>query len=101
MLVNVLHEFLRVAIIRYRTVDRSLYKIGILIRFVDDAEIKPLIREAVHKHCEDRRIEYVIIDVLREVLHNQYFQRLDWDKHFKKHYKESILSNFSVEPNNE
>ena len=59
-----------------------------------------MIRKTISRHCDDRRVESVIVNVLREVLANQYFKKADGDKSFKKRYKELILANFKEELEN-
>ena len=64
-------------------------------------ELKPLIKETIRKHCSDKRVERVITDMLQETLQQQYLNRLDWDKHFNKRYKESILNHFGNDLGND
>ena len=60
-------------------------------------EIKPLIQDAVERHCDDSRLAEVIMDLLRETNQQQHHDRLDWRQYFRKRYRESILTRFGEE----
>ena len=66
--------------------------------------ITPLILDVVSRHCkDDKSLEKVIIDMLNETnqhLQHQYFDRNYWPKHFKKQYRNSILTRFKGELEN-
>ena len=57
---------------------------------MDDGEIKPLIMDAVSRHCDDVRTKRVVKDVLRESIQQQYLSRQDYQKYFNRRYKEII-----------
>lgn len=57
-------------------------------------EINPLIQDAVKRHCDDNRLEAVIMDLLNETNQQQHHDRLDWTKYFKDRYRRSILERF-------
>ena len=65
-----------------------------------DSEINLLIQNAVNQHCDDPRMAKVIMDLLHETNKQEYYNRLDWPKHFKKRYRESILNRFEAELKN-
>ena len=64
---------------------------------MDELEINPLIKDAVKRHCNDPRLVKVIMSILGETNQQQYLNRLDWAKYFKKRYREVILANFKEE----
>lgn len=68
-----------------------------IVTVMDDIELKPLIKDAVSRHCSDSRVECVILDVLHETLQQQYFNRDNWKKYFTQRYKQSILKHFEGE----
>ena len=61
---------------------------------MDDADIKPLIKKAVHEYSDDERVELVILDMLRETLQEQHQGGRDWKKRFDARFKDSILHHF-------
>lgn len=65
-------------------------------------DINPLILDAVKRHCnDDKCLEKVIIDMMNETnqhLQHHHYDSIEWPKHFKKRYRESILTRFKGEP---
>lgn len=59
---------------------------------MSSVDIHPLIRDTIHNHCDDERMETIIMNVLREVVAHQYLKTDD--KVFKKRYREIILDGF-------
>ena len=59
---------------------------------MSSVDIHPLIRDTIHNRCDDKRMETIIMNVLREVIARQYLKTDD--KVFKKRYREIILDGF-------
>ena len=59
---------------------------------MSSVDIHPLIRDTIHNHCDDGRMETVIMNVLREIIERQYLKTDD--RTFKKRYREIILDGF-------
>ena len=68
---------------------------------MDNVDLKPLIKKAIHAHSDDERVELVIRDVLQEVLQEQYHSGRDWKKRFDTRFKDSILYHFRENIDNE
>lgn len=60
-------------------------------------DISPLILGAISKHCEDGRVENVIVNLLKEMMENDYSKKINGSKLFKGRYKAIILDNFKEE----
>lgn len=64
---------------------------------MSEDDINPLVMEAIRKHCDDLRIEKIIIEILREADLQMDIERPDYGKYFKKRYGEFIRANYGDE----
>ena len=68
---------------------------------MNDININPLIKEAVHMHSGDERIERVILDMLQETLLEQNYPGRNSKNRFDKNFRNSILHHFKEELDDE